>query len=65
MDRDTNRPKGFGFVEMGSDQEGPAAIRTTTRRTKSRVLAAERVTDEESFRMAGRLLREEGLLVGG
>jgi cysteine synthase len=27
--------------------------------------AAERVTDEESFRVAGRLLREEGLLVGG
>jgi cysteine synthase len=27
--------------------------------------AAERVTDEESFAMAGRLLREEGLLVGG
>jgi cysteine synthase len=27
--------------------------------------AAERVSDEESFAMAGRLLREEGLLVGG
>ncbi len=27
--------------------------------------AAERVTDEESFAMVGRLLREEGLLVGG
>ena len=27
--------------------------------------AAERVTDAESFAMAGRLLREEGLLVGG
>src|SRR6201997_1913441 len=26
MDRDTGRSKGFGFVEMGSDQEAQAAI---------------------------------------
>lgn len=26
MDRDTGRSKGFGFVEMGSDQEAAAAI---------------------------------------
>src|SRR6476660_5898099 len=26
MDRDTNRSKGFGFVEMGSDQEAQASI---------------------------------------
>ena len=26
MDRDTNRSKGFGFVEMQSDQEAQAAI---------------------------------------
>src|ERR1700694_992849 len=26
MDRDTNRSKGFGFVEMKSDQEAQAAI---------------------------------------
>lgn len=26
MDRDTNRSKGFGFVEMGNDQEAQAAI---------------------------------------
>jgi RNA recognition motif-containing protein len=26
MDRDTGRPKGFAFVEMGSDQEAQAAI---------------------------------------
>lgn len=25
-DRDTGRPKGFGFVEMGSDEEAQAAI---------------------------------------
>src|ERR1700704_6438867 len=27
VDRDTNRSKGFGFVEMGSDAEAQAAIR--------------------------------------
>src|SRR5687768_10847966 len=27
MDRDTNRSKGFGFVEMGSEQEAQAAIK--------------------------------------
>jgi RNA recognition motif-containing protein len=26
MDRDTGRSRGFGFVEMGSDQEAQAAI---------------------------------------
>ncbi len=26
MDRETGRPKGFGFVEMSSDSEGQAAI---------------------------------------
>ena len=26
IDRDTNRSKGFGFVEMGSDEEASAAI---------------------------------------
>ena len=26
MDRDTGRSKGFGFVELGSDQEAQAAI---------------------------------------
>jgi len=26
LDRDTGRSKGFGFVEMGSDQEAQAAI---------------------------------------
>ena len=26
MDRDTNRSKGFGFVEMGSEEEAKAAI---------------------------------------
>ncbi len=30
MDRDTGRSKGFGFVEMGSDQEAQAAIGALT-----------------------------------
>ena len=29
IDRDTGRSKGFGFVEMGSDQEAQAAIAAT------------------------------------
>lgn len=28
MDRDTGRSKGFGFVEMGKDQEAQAAIKS-------------------------------------
>jgi cold-inducible RNA-binding protein len=27
MDRDTGRSKGFGFVEMGSDEEAQAAVK--------------------------------------
>lgn len=27
IDRDTNRSKGFGFVEMGSEEEAQAAVR--------------------------------------
>jgi cold-inducible RNA-binding protein len=30
MDRDTGRSKGFGFVEMKTDQEAQAAIRALT-----------------------------------
>jgi RNA recognition motif-containing protein len=32
VDRDTNRSKGFGFVEMGSDAEAEAAIATLNNR---------------------------------
>lgn len=32
MDRDTGRPRGFAFVEMGSDQEAAAAIASLTGR---------------------------------
>src|SRR5690349_22812849 len=30
MDRDTGRPRGFAFVEMGSDDEASQAIQTLT-----------------------------------
>jgi RNA recognition motif-containing protein len=32
LDRDTGRPRGFAFVEMGSDQEAAAAIETLSGR---------------------------------
>jgi RNA recognition motif-containing protein len=32
MDRDTGRPRGFAFVEMGSDEEASAAISSLTGR---------------------------------
>ena len=32
MDRDTGRPRGFAFVEMGSDDEASAAITSLTGR---------------------------------
>jgi RNA recognition motif-containing protein len=32
LDRDTGRPRGFAFVEMGSDQEASQAIETLTGR---------------------------------
>lgn len=32
MDRDTGRPRGFAFVEMGSDEEATAAINTLSGR---------------------------------
>jgi RNA recognition motif-containing protein len=32
MDRDTGRPRGFAFVEMGSDDEATAAISSLTGR---------------------------------
>ena len=32
MDRETGRPRGFAFVEMGSDQEAADAIQTLTGR---------------------------------
>ena len=36
MDRDSGRSKGFGFVEMSSDQEAAAAIQAPSSRSSSR-----------------------------
>lgn len=46
-------------VEGIGGSEAPGALDLSV------IDAAERVTDDESFAVAGRLLREEGLLVGG
>lgn len=46
-------------VEGIGGSEAPAVLDLST------ITSAERVTDEESFAMALRLMREEGLLVGG
>jgi len=37
MDRETRRSKGFGFVEMSSNQEADAAIAASTERTATAV----------------------------
>ena len=39
LDRDTGRSKGFGFVEMGSDQEAKAAIASLNGRNLTEMLA--------------------------
>ena len=38
MDRDTGRSKGFGFVEMGSDQEAQAAIKALNGQERRRAV---------------------------
>jgi cysteine synthase len=48
------------YALEGIGQSAPPAVMD-----RSVIDGAERVSDDESFAMAGRLLREEGLLVGG
>ena len=47
-DRDTQRSKGFGFVEMGSDQEAQAAIAAQMEVADGRVA---RCADDEDYRV--------------
>ena len=49
-----------GYLVEGIGAGAPPAVMD-----RAVIDAAERVTDDESFAMVGRLLREEGLLVGG
>jgi cysteine synthase len=49
-----------GYLIEGIGAGAPPAVMD-----RSVIDAAERVPDDESFAMVGRLLREEGLLVGG
>jgi RNA recognition motif-containing protein len=50
-DRDTGRSKGFGFVEMGSDQEAQAAVQNQAGR---RAQAEETIPGDKLF-FEGRL----------
>jgi RNA recognition motif-containing protein len=48
VDRDTGRSKGFGFVEMGSDQEAQAAITALNgRETEGRALTVNEARPKE------------------
>src|SRR5262245_28322184 len=48
IDRDTNRSKGFGFVEMGSDEEATAAIAALNgQQTGGRVLTVNEARPRE------------------
>ncbi len=49
MDRDTGRSKGFGFVEMGTDQEAQAAIAgLNNKETDGRTLTVNEARPKES-----------------
>ena len=55
MDRDTGRSKGFGFVEMGSDQEAQAAIDGLNgQETQGRPLTVNEARPKESGGGGGR-----------
>src|SRR4051794_23015014 len=49
MDRDTGRPRGFAFVEMGSEQEASQAIQTLTgREIQGRAISVSEARARES-----------------
>jgi cold-inducible RNA-binding protein len=53
-DRDTGRSKGFGFVEMGSDQEAQAAINALNgQQNEGRALTVNEAKPRESRSGAG------------
>jgi cold-inducible RNA-binding protein len=55
MDRDTGRSKGFGFVEMGSDQEAQAAIAALNGKdTNGRALKVNEAKPREDGQRGGR-----------
>jgi cold-inducible RNA-binding protein len=55
MDRDTGRSKGFGFVEMGSDQEAQAAIAAMNgKEIEGRALTVNEARPKESGGGGGR-----------
>ena len=55
MDRDTGRSKGFGFVEMGSDQEAQAAIAAMNgKEVEGRALTVNEARPKESGGGGGR-----------
>jgi len=55
VDRDTGRSKGFGFVEMGSDQEAQAAIAALNGKdTNGRALKVNEAKPREGGQRGGR-----------
>jgi cold-inducible RNA-binding protein len=55
MDRDTGRSKGFGFVEMGNDQEAQAAIAALNGKdTNGRALKVNEAKPREGGQRGGR-----------
>jgi RNA recognition motif-containing protein len=61
MDRDSGRSKGFGFVEMGSQQSAQAAIRGMNGKS----LAPAEVAARAAFLARSRLVDHQGAAVRG
>src|SRR5262245_39764666 len=66
MDRDTGRSKGFGFVEMGSDQEAETAIQALNgKEVEGRALTVNEARPKEGGGGGGRGGRGGGGYGGG